>query len=259
MVSENETRRPNRAGQRPWLSPFLWLGLLLFLVGAAWLLLSACGLTWLGGRPSLIYCVDARAQAAKRWTAILAERQQQEARRDELARLQREIAGLPPCPIVVHAEPPVQEPPPEEPLVLGPPPKKPPPPEEPPDLPEDRWREKDISLLDGCWSLVSDYLIRDIETGRTRPVTNWQVCFDESGQGRQTLDLSDGTRCTARVNAHFEGAEALRIDDLDNVPCSDGSFIYRRENTCSRISDDRAQCFSYPPKSGVRARVSFRL
>ena len=131
MVSESEARRVRPARRvPPWLSILLWLALLLLLVGASWLLLSACGLTWLGGRPSLVYCADVRAQAAESRAAIVAEQRREAAGRDELARLQREIAGLPPCPIVVQVEPP---PPVEEPPVQEPPP----PPEEPPPPPED--------------------------------------------------------------------------------------------------------------------------
>ena len=123
-------------------------------------------------------------------------------------------------------------------------------------MPEERWNEKDISIMDGCWSLASDYRLQDIRTRRIKTVASWEVCFDESGRGQQKLVLSDGTRCAGSVSADFQQDNTLRFDDADNVPCSDDSYIFKRGITCRRASDERAECTSVQPETGQQSRIT---
>lgn len=135
----------------------------------------------------------------------------------------------------------------------------PPPPSAPPpraDLPEERWRQRDLSMLEGCWNLDSDYAIRDRATGVVSRVRSWQMCFDRNGQGQQTLIYENGVRCEAPAVARFE-QDTFVIDDTQNVQCNNRSFIYQRRATCHRMSDQRAQCESVHVDPGIGGRSTF--
>lgn len=214
------------------------------------LLLPACalgGLTWAQACPPA-----ADAAAPDRQAALAARRAALES---EIAALQRRVAAIPPCPRVAAAPPaPPAEPPPEPPPEVAQ--QTPPPPEvvptprperrpEPPrEIDEERWRDRDVSLLEGCWNLDSDYRLQDRQTGVINRVRTWQMCFDANGRGRQTLVFTDGTRCESPVSGRFAGSGSLQIDDGDDVACTNGSSIFRRESTCTLNGRGGADCQS---------------
>lgn len=162
----------------------------------------------------------------------------------EIAALQRRVAALPQCPAPVAALP--------EPA---------PPPAAPPrDIPEERWNERDISLLDGCWRLDSDLRFTDVNTRQVSRVRSWRMCFDEAGNGRQTIVMANGTRCEAPVRGRFTDSGALRISDLSDVRCADRAqtTIFRRVATCTLNRNGRADCVSRQPDRG-RGATPFTL
>lgn len=162
------------------------------------------------------------------------------------------------CPL---PQPPPAPPPRTEPPTPPPTPPRPPTPPTPPprsDLPADRWDRGDVSMLEGCWNLDSNYTIRDVRTGRISRVRSWRMCFDRNGRGTQTLIYENGTRCEAPVEGSFAGRE-LRLNDVDDVQCSDGSYIYRRLATCQRVSDTRATCTSRQPGSPQGGTSTYTL
>jgi hypothetical protein len=153
--------------------------------------------------------------------------------------------------------PPPQEPPPE------PPPPPPPPPPAPPqraELPQDRWDRGDLSMLQGCWNLDSDYRTRDVDTGRIDTVRSWRMCFDAGGRGRQTMIYSNGRRCEGPVAGRFEG-QTLIIDDTADLPCQDRYRVLHRVGRCERAGDDRAECVTRSlnaPRGGAGSRFTLR-
>ena len=152
----------------------------------------------------------------------------------------------PPAPLPVPQPEPPPQPAPEpapEPVPDPPPPAPPPPPPPRADLPQDRWDQGDISMLNGCWNLDSNYRTRDIDTGRIDSVRTWQMCFDRNGRGRQTMTYDNGRRCEGPVQGRFEG-RTLVIDDTADLPCGDGYRVLHRVGRCERTSETRAECHS---------------
>lgn len=136
-----------------------------------------------------------------------------------------------------------------------PPPRPPPPPPPvaaapPPALPADRWAQKDLSMLQGCWRLGRDTqgniglgsrsAICDVRAGR--------ICFYADGRGeRQTSAVcpqSGGMSCSAPITARFGSDDTLRTTQPP-VNCSlPGTSWTGPPNslTCRRINDMLAIC-----------------
>ena len=171
----------------------------------------------------------------------------------EIAVLQRRVAALPACQRVDAAAPqfavpePPAAPPAEPPPTSAPPSVRPPRPEPPRGLDEERWRDRDLTMLKGCWSLDSSYTMVDGRTGRPRGVRSWQMCFDSQGRGQETQIFTDGARCAGPITAQFQANGRLRVDENTDVPCGDGSRITRRRTTCQIAAGGRAQCQNMHP------------
>ena len=284
---------------RRWLlAAGLWLVFAGILGYGSWRMIGACGIAWGDGHPVISFCPSPAAASDDRAAAALAEERARtdvlEAERD---RLQLALARAPDCP---EPEP---EPPPEEPTaedlpedppvevaeipdVPVPPGRRPPvppmpdPPPEPepepapepagpqPDIPEEAWEEQDISLLDGCWNLISDYsMFRRGLFGQAVEVDvrSWTACFDSSGRGSQDFTLDDPSRapvaCSSAIRARFLPNGNLRIDDTSETRCIGGTRVGQRENiVCQRQGDGTALC-TYRRPGGPRAgdRVTIRL
>ncbi len=267
-----------------WIALPLWLVLIGLLAAISGQLLPACGVAGGEGGTLLGACPEPPQPDSR--PAQLAELQEREqGLRQRLDRLQLALVEAPDCPAppvqVAEVppelpppepppEPPATEPPPEEPPVAEepaePPPPAPPrpmhrptpppaPPEPPPpapaaDIPEPQWRNRDVSFLQGCWTLISNYRTRDVRTGRIATVNSWRMCFDGRGSGSQTLIYSDGTTCRSGVGAAFTPGGQLAIDDRNDVPCSSGARIFRRVIQCQRMPNGTAQCTSRQPSQG---------
>jgi hypothetical protein len=153
----------------------------------------------------------------------------------------------PPPPQVAAAPPP--PPPPPPPPKREPPPPPPPPPEPRGDLPADKWAEKDLKMLEGCWNRVTNMQTRDIRTGRVSPVRTWRMCFRGDGTGTQEMEYVNGRRCSSNVRANFD-QERLVIDSVRDVPCSDGGAVFRTIEECRRLNETEADCIGNQPRVG---------
>ncbi|MDE0047540.1 MAG: hypothetical protein OXU19_17055 [bacterium] len=205
------------------------LGVALLSALAAWaalLIIPSCGLD-LGPLGRLDRCPP----PAERSTELESQIERQALLTDRLNALQRQLAMLPDCP------PP-------------PPPPSPEPPPDPDRLDAEKWQEGDITLLEGCWSLASDYSVEDVETGEVTDVETWEMCFDVHGRGNQEIVMSDNRTCSEPVTAAFAEDGRLRIDDRGDVHCSDRSYIYRRVMTCDLEPGGEAACQSRQPERG---------
>lgn len=190
-------------------------------LGLAMLILPACavGLSFADACPPV---QDPAPQA--RLDTAAAHRAALEA---EIAALQRRVAALPQCTAPVAALPET-------------------PPDPPRDIAEDRWNERDIGLLEGCWRLDSDYEMQRGRGGPVLRVRDWQMCFDAAGRGEQTQTFTDGTNCQGGITGAFGEDGRLRISDNGNVPCNNG-FIERRVGTCTLTPEGRARCTNRHP------------
>ena len=192
-------------------------------------LLPGCGLR-LGTSDYLNFCRDPAAAGPS--PELAAELERHAALEDRLRDLERSLAGLGACP-----PPAIPAPEPEP---------------EPDQLDAERWHEGDISLLEGCWSLASDYRLEDRESGTVTEVESWRMCFDAEGSGDQQLAQSNGATCEGEVTAYFDDDGRLRINDQANVQCT-GSYIYRRVMTCTLEPNGEAACRSRQPERGQGA------
>ena len=291
---------------RHWLlAAGLWLALAGILTYGGWRLIDACGVAGRYGRPLISFCPSPAATVDRTGAAALEDEQARTGFLEaELERLQLALARVPDCPepepeppppppeAAPVEEPPAEEPPAEVAEATGPdipappgrrppaPPMPEPPPPEPtpepapepagpqPDIPEEAWEEQDISLLDGCWNLISDYsMFRRGLFGQAVEVDvdSWTACFDSSGRGSQDFILDDPSRapvaCSSAIRARFLPNGNLRIDDSSETRCIGGTRVGQRENiVCERQGDGTALC-TYRRPGGPRAgdRVTIRL
>jgi hypothetical protein len=232
---QNETGQDWR-----WLALASWLLFAVLLACAFWLLLNACGLRLPGGAPLLTFC-SAPAEATGPDPALAAEIARQRQLEGEIERLELALLRVPEC------APPLPAPVPEP---VAPP--------EPEAIPEDAWQERDISFLEGCWELDTDYQVQHAQTGEISRAESWQVCFDAAGAGRQTLVFDDGTQCTGPMLGSFAEQGRLQLQDDGNLRCDNDTYIYERLLTCERADPATAQCDSFQPETGGRDDVVFR-
>ncbi|MDI2113697.1 hypothetical protein [Commensalibacter nepenthis] len=106
-------------------------------------------------------------------------------------------------------------------------------------LRKDAWEKKDKSMLNGCWHLTTPLNLVVRETGVQAPVKTWQVCFDNSGKGNQTITKIDNISCRGPILASFEG-DQLIIKQPEN--CRGGFNLVQGTQVCTRLNDKEATC-----------------
>ena len=231
-----ETREPLTFRDVLWW--FGWLVLAALVFWAFWLLVAPCALRGPG-----FLAIDACPSSLA--SEIRAETDRQAALDDRVAMLERDLARTGrACPQPVPLQPP-----PELNAQLEPP-------EPDPDaLDAEKWEDKDISVLEGCWGLSSDYQLEDRTTGEIVSVQSWEMCFDSQGNGDQQIVMSDGADCTADTLASFVEDGRLQISDLGDVQCTGGVYIYRRIMHCELEPNGEAACITEQPETGSRSEL----
>lgn len=132
------------------------------------------------------------------------------------------------------------------------PPKAPPPVAKAPPapLPADRWAQKDLGMLQGCWRLGHDTRGSIGVSGRTEScaVKAGRICFQGNGSGeRQTTAVCPGAgtiRCTAPITARF-GNDTTLGTTQPAVNCNPAGTSWNgppNSLTCRRVSDTLAIC-----------------
>ncbi len=136
-----------------------------------------------------------------------------------------------------------------------PPPKPPPvaqapPPPPPAPLPADRWAQKELTMLQGCWRLGRDTRGSIDLSGRSEAcdIKAGRICFGANGGGdRQTTAIcpSTGTiTCAAPITARF-GNDSTLGTTQPAVPCNPAKAHWNgppNGMTCRRVSDTLALC-----------------
>lgn len=213
--------------------------LVILTVASGYLLLQACGL-----RLPLLGTVvsacedDAILDTRRSLTQELARSRDLAA---EVAALERDLALK-----VCKADPPPPPPPPP-----------PPEPETPSGLAPDAFEDNDISVMEGCWELSSQYDVRDIRTGQVTSFRSWQICFDAAGNGREVMRATDGTRCEGRLSGNIADGR-LDMREPGNLQCSNGSEIFRRDIRCALDAGGSANCTTYQPETNGRGNAKLR-
>lgn len=150
----------------------------------------------------------------------------------EIRRLERELLAKANCPIAPPATP------------------EPQPPSD--GIDRDLWEQGDLSVLEGCWELESDYQAKVIQTGQPFTITEWRACFDAEGNGTgQRFKASHGPVCSGPQRAEFDGNGSMIIRDLGNVPCTQNFRFLQRTITCTLNEDDRADCIATDTAGGA--------
>ena len=243
----------------PWIGSTLWPAFAVLAGFGAWAVLEACGLAWPSGRPILHFCPrPAEAAVDDRLLLLEAEQARQAVLQERLDRLRIAAAAVPPCPPPAPPEPDpapsdLAAPDPEPPAEVA---EAPPPPA--PDIPEEAWEDQETDFLEGCWTLISDYVLEHIDTGEVISVASWEMCFDADGGGRQTLVFENGVTCRGDVEAAFTDGGRLQVPDVDDVSCDNNSRIFQRIMICDRRPDGTAYCESRTLETGGGAEVIFR-
>ncbi len=141
---------------------------------------------------------------------------------------------------------------------------KPPPPvaAAPAPLPADRWAQKDLGMLQGCWRLGKDTRGNmGVGGGRseTCAVRAGRICFQADGRGeRQTSAMCPGTgaiQCVAPITARFRNDNTLGTTQ-PAVRCSPAATSWTggpNNLTCRRVSDALAIC-----RDGLNFEYEFR-
>jgi hypothetical protein len=174
------------------------------------------------------------------------------------------------CKPVVAPPPPPLPPPPKpqpapKPQVAAPPvPVPSPAPESTPasPLPVDRWANKDLGVLQGCWSLGHDAPTVVGAAGFSQrredcTAKAGRICFDANGHGVREQTIScphSGTMsCRAPVTGRF-GADGTFSTTQPDVTCTGASTVrwVGRTLSCRRVDNGEAAC-----RDGGRPELGF--
>lgn len=222
---------------------FLAFALVIMIGASVYLLLQSCGLRLPFTTTIISYCESDTVLKQRRDLALVDQSNVDLMNR--ISALEGELGGL-----VCKAEPPDPPPPPPP-----PPPKKP---TTPSGLAPDAFDNGDISVMEGCWQLSSDYAVRDINTRRITRFRYWQICFDRNGNGTEIMRSTNGVRCEGRLTGRMRGNGTLTMREPGNLQCSDGSSIFRRDVTCSLDSRGNANCDTHQPETNGRGAATLR-
>ncbi|WP_425092557.1 hypothetical protein [Tropicimonas sp. S265A] len=118
----------------------------------------------------------------------------------------------------------------------------------------DLWQARQLGALYGCWALDSTYATRDVDTDEVITYGTWQMCFNGRGEGRQIMQGSDGSQCAGPVTAGFTAQGRLQVVEADNLACSDGGYIHRRDIACG-LGGAGLQCDTLQPETGGEASL----
>ncbi|HTR87526.1 MAG TPA: hypothetical protein VMI56_23785 [Reyranella sp.] len=213
-----------------WLT--LWPVLAALLIAVGWLLLRGCGIAWPGDLDhGFLYCrpgSEALASEVERGRDLDAQAHQLE---------MKLIQGQTTC------------------LANRPPP-----------LPKDRWNDKDLSVLAGCWTLGHDtqsIVVDDTGRQQTCTVHAGTICFGKDGTGTREQTTDCGTTrfsvCKAGVKAHFTDEGALATEQPE-TKCNPQTITWHSKPNaliCKRVDEGGALCrdgdnfeHEFRPKTG---------
>lgn len=236
------------------LSVVLWTVFVVITAACGFALLPACGLllplavTWPGS--SLNFCpktlLTLSAEADRGATLKrLANQLELKLAQKNLACADIPPPPLPPLELPAHAG----QARPQQTALFKPPP---PPAPKPAPLDSERWSNKDLTLLNGCWQLGRE----GTTNWTTNGVTEWcrvpagRICFGQDGTGRREMNMicprAGAITCSAPITATF-GSDGTLGTTQPVVTCSDGhNTWFARQNwlTCTRVSDTVALCRS---------------
>lgn len=208
---------------------------------SAFLLLNACGLRLPLGL--MVSACPTPQQLETRGALDAADREGRDLAL-RITYLERELAAL-----QCEAEPPPPAPPPE--------PEPEPEPETDSGLPPDAFEQGNISVMEGCWQLDSNYSVTHIRTKEVTHFRYWQICFDAQGEGREVMRSTNGVVCQGKLGGRLTTGKLI-MTEPGNLSCSNSTYIFRREITCALDAQGRAHCETYQPEIDGRGKATLR-
>ena len=208
-----------------------------FVAWSAVALVPACGV---GGRIAgtwIDWCPFNKVAEAEDWLAAL--HNQNRALTDSILRRERELALLNCAPESQQQVPSTE---------LTP---------QPEAIDHEDWEDRRIGLLEGCWELDSLFSTTD-QTGAETRYSQWTMCFSADGAGSEEMLADNGASCSGFVRGFFDGDGSLIIEELDDLHCSDGGYIYRLISNCKLNELGTANCVVTQPEIGSSGNVEFR-
>ena len=120
-----------------------------------------------------------------------------------------------------------------------------------------KWENRDISLIEGCWSPASDQRVRNGSSGRMVEVEILEMCLDAGGNGDPWMVMTDGASCSGDVFASFMANGKLRTI----LHARKGTIYCRKSSNANRSRTARrrastASPIREPAKFSVATRVS---
>lgn len=114
----------------------------------------------------------------------------------------------------------------------------------------DQFATRDLGVLDGCWALDSEYGTVDVETGEATRYSEWTICFPpgSEGQGQLRMFSSNGAECIGAADGAFSSDGTLVIEEAQDLVCSDGYTIFRRQMICGLTPEGTLDCVSEQPE-----------
>ena len=118
------------------------------------------------------------------------------------------------------------------------------------DFPEDKWANKDLSVLNGCWQLGRE--IRRPPSAREKNpdiclvIKSVRLCLDPTATGKAEVrgeECPDAapTSCQAPITAAFAGDGTLRMTTKPTT-CPDNSHWPKTSFACRRVDDKTLRC-----------------
>lgn len=123
---------------------------------------------------------------------------------------------------------------------------------EPAPLPSDRWANKDLSILKGCWVLGRDTRSWRGDIGSPEREDNCTIkasrmCFDANGRGQTEMTtvcpLAGAIYCARPITAQFAN-EGTFTATSPSTQCQRGTLTHWQHETisCRRVDDYHAMC-----------------
>ena len=87
------------------------------------------------------------------------------------------------------------------------------------------WINQAEPMLYGCWDVTLNYQTREIDENTVASYSEWQMCFDAAGKGKERMRDTNGVVCEGPITAEYSEV-GVSIIEPGNLACSDGGYIH---------------------------------
>ncbi len=116
------------------------------------------------------------------------------------------------------------------------------------------WVNRADPMLYGCWDVSLNYQTRDVDDNSVASYSEWQMCFDAAGNGKEIMRDTAGVTCEGPITAEYNEL-GLSVVEPGNLMCSDGGYVHQRQIQCQLAEGGAAVCSTLQPETGGQADV----